>query len=124
MLVYRYEHPKDCKGPYTSSAAGELKHNIAARHNEQQYTTHPGPWRDCGRSCNWDSFICGMASPEGLRKWFWGFNVKIKARGFVQKVYRVPDGLAHVSPRTGQVVFNRMKARVVPATPTTTTEGG
>lgn len=119
MLVYRYEHPGDGRGPYTSMKAGGLKHAISAAHNDRQYTTHPGPWRDCGKPCNWDSNICGMVSPERLRKWFWGFNAKIKARGFVQKVYGVPKGAYRVSPRTGQVVFDREKAVVVPSPKTT-----
>lgn len=119
MLVWRYEHPSDGLGPYVLSTDGwgetvkDLKRrklSALLRDKHGCSYKHPGPYSDGLVPPNWDSRVCGCASLEALRKWFWGFNKKLLEAGYEVRVYETKRPV-RVSTRTKQTVFNKAKSR-------------
>lgn len=114
MLVYRFEHPDDGHGPYTSKHANDTLWDMKLEHS-QWYYEHPSPKIDLKHDIQPEE-CCGMNSLKSLERWFAGYLVALKDSGFELLTYEVQDSFVKVSEKTGQVVFNRESATVVKTT--------
>lgn len=109
MIVYRYEHPKKGTGPYWNEALPEMRR---AHNNSRK---HPAPhWEGLRMPTRRDR--AAMPSMKDLRRWFWGYNQKLKALGYVVRAYKVPDDVP-LGRRSKQAVFDLARAKPLPTPP-------
>lgn len=114
MLVYRFEHPKDGLGPYTSVYANNQLWDMKLEHSQWLYE-HPNPLIDMKHNIK-DNECCGMNSLKNIEKWFDGYLYALKQSGFELQIYEVQEPFYKLSEKTGQVVFERESAALVKRT--------
>lgn len=106
MEFYRYEHPVDFKGPYTSRGHHTRKSCIQNGIYKMQKShiygkgmaSHPSPQHDIP-DIGWDGHyykgdcLYGAKDLPTLRQWFSGFNKKLLRAGFNVVKYEVDERL-------------------------------
>jgi hypothetical protein len=119
------EHEEHGYGPYLKPEEFEDEDGISSVYSETHWDVeglhdahensddHPGPRMD---GLSWERthyHVFGFISRETLDTWFKGFKRKLKAAGFVVRVYEASGLTTHVGESEKQCIFVKHEAKLV-----------
>ncbi len=103
MFVYRYED-KNSTGPYRSKEPGNMYEYDKYIHEDDD---HPTSYQD-GLDIS-SNHICACSSLVKLKKWFFGYNQKLKNSIFSIYKYKIDKKHVSYGKSKNQVIFCKNK---------------